>query len=153
MSVWVHIKSDRAELPTVPLIWTVESIICPLHEYVVVGCVGQTSDIVWIRSFTLETSFCICKTSLFNVLINMNASLTRAIQISSLPPPPPATLCTLTRVVTGEKKVTGSRGRMSHLSIIHESRRINRRWCFKWEGWARQSARGVRKAADYTGRQ
>lgn len=32
------------------------------------------------------------------------------------------------------EKATRSQGRISHMSIKHESRQINSRWCFKWEG-------------------
>ena len=83
----------------------------------------------------------------------MNISLTRAIQnplSAALIKQHPAFWPFWSRVW---KKATGSWSRMSHLSITHESCQTNRHWCFRREGRVRQSARGVRKAVDYTYRQ
>lgn len=78
--------------------------------------------------------------------VNMNLS-PRAAHRAPLRPTTQPGLCPVTRMVTGETKVKRSRGRMPRLSVKHESpkKKPTGAGVFKWEGRARQSARGVRK--------
>lgn len=157
-------------LDALTLIWTVDSVfvanfkaglrwyrVLQETEVNLVACVGQICHpklcfCIFFNFGHQFSSLCfLCKTSLFTqtfpfrnlILINMDSSLSRASNTLTLPTAPKQPHSARWPVWSWVR--SGSQGHLVGCPICPshmKTPKLNRRWCFQWEGWLRHSARG-----------